>query len=370
LVAELIDQPVKKLVNLNPGLLSWATPLNEPKYVLNLPAGTGQLYQKRIAEVPPSKRIWWRAYKVKEGETLEAIARKYSIRPATLARANHLESGDDPEAGARLILPLPPGRESLYRGEGREYRYRIRRGDTLGAIAARFHVEVSRLRRWNHLRGSEIVAGRTLRLYGKEAVSWTRDDGRRGKWHGNVYEYRIRRGDTLGGIASHFHVSLADLRRWNHLRGSEIVVGKTLRVYGKRRTAEVSTADRSGPESASAGASEYRVRAGESLSSIAGHFHVSVADLQRWNHLRGSTIAVGATLKLNGGNETAQLGGQRGAGRKSASAYHYRIRNGDTLTVIADHFDVTVSQIQRWNHLEGARIFPGQTLTLYGVSED
>ncbi len=367
LVAELIGQPVKELVNLNPGLMSWSTPLNEPKYVLNLPAGTEQLYEKRIAEIPPAKRMWWRAYEVKEGETLQAIAHKYRIQPAALARANHLEPGDDPEVGADLILPLPPGREPLYR-EGRSVRYRIRRGDTLGGIAARFHVGVSQLRRWNHLRGSTIVAGRTLRLYGREAASWSRERGRRGKWHGGVYEYRVRRGDTLGVIASHFHVTVADLRRWNHLRGSEIVVGRTLRVYGTGGSSEESLAGRSGRESARA--SEYRVQPGDSLFSIAKRFHVTVADIQRWNHLSGSTIVVGSILKLRGETRTAQLDGRHNVGRKSASAYHYRIRHGDTLAEIAGHFDVTVSQIQRWNHLDGALIVPGQTLTLYGVSAD
>ena len=367
LVAELIDRPVKELVNLNPGLLSWTTPMNEAKYVLNLPAGTEQLYQKRIAEVPSAKRIWWRAYKVKEGETLAAIAHKYRIGQTTLAMANHLESGDDPEAGTHLILPLPPGRESLSR-EGHEYRYRIRRGDTLGAIAARFHVEVSRLRSWNRLRGSEIVTGRTLKLYGKEPVRWAREGGSRGEWHGDVHEYRVRRGDTLGVIARHFNVTVADLRRWNHLRGSQIAAGKILRVYGKRRAGEIDTAARSGQERASA--SEYRVQPGDSLSAIADRFHVTVAGLQSWNHLGGSTIVAGTTLKLNGRSRTGKLAAKLDDAKKSPSAYHYRIRHGDTLAVIADHFDVTVSQIRRWNHLDGAVIFPGQTLTLYGVSDE
>jgi len=301
LVAELIDRPVKELVGLNPSLLSWMTPMNEAKYVLNLPAGTKKEYEKRIAEVPPAKRIWWRAYKVKEGETLSAIARKYRIRRTALALANHLEPGDDPEAGQHLILPLPPGREALSR-EGHEYRYRIRRGDTLGAIAARFHVSVSYLRRWNHLRGSEIIVGRILRLYGKEPVRWARDGGSRGERHGDVYEYRVRPGDTLGVIAHHFHVKVADLRRWNHLGGS--------------------------------------------------------------------TIVAGTTLRLNGGKRTSRVADKGEGGRKSASAYHYRIRRGDTLDVIADRFKVTVAQIRRWNHLDGSMIIPGQTLTLYGISED
>jgi membrane-bound lytic murein transglycosylase D len=305
LVAELIDQPVKELERLNPSLLTWATPLDEKKFVINLPRGTKELYEKRIAEVPPGKRVWWRAVKVEKSDTLSAIARKYRITRAELAKANHLDPRDDPEIGAHLILPLPPGREAVYR-RGRYYRYHIRRGDTLGAIALRYHVSVASLRRWNHLRGSRIVAGKTLQVFARGGgdVRARRSGNYRVKKSDEVRTYRIQKGDTLGGIAMHFHVSVADLRRWNNLRGSNIVAGKTLRIGSRVRTrTEAST------------------------------------------HPSGS----------NQGNHR--------------SVYHYRIRPGDTLIFIADHFNVTVAQIREWNHLDGSLIRPGQTLALYGVSE-
>lgn len=367
LVAELIGRPVKQVVDLNPSLLSWATPMNETKYVLNLPSGTARQYEKRVAEVPPAKRLWWRACKVQAGETLSAIARKYRVRQAALAMANHLTPEDDPEPGTYLILPLPPGREPMYR-QGRYYAYRIRRGDTLGGIAERFHVRVAELRRWNHLRGSIIVAGRTLRLFGRESSRWSERRWPRGRWNGNVYEYRIRRGDTLGLIARHFHVTVADLQRWNHLRGSDIVAGRILRVHGVRRMAQTRPAGAGGRGINREGG--YRVQRGDTLCGIADHFHVTVAELRRWNHLRGSRIVAGQLLELNRGSRI-RGGREKGRGRrKSASAYRYRVRRGDTLGNIANHFDVTVAQIQRWNHLDGSAIVAGRTLTLYGVSED
>jgi peptidoglycan lytic transglycosylase D len=300
LVAELVDRPVEELEKLNPSLLTWATPLDTDKFVLNLPHGSKDLYEERIAEVPSSKRAWWRAVKVEEGETLAAIAKRYRVTRAALAEANHLNAGDDPDIGAHLILPLPPGREPLYR-RGRLFRYHIRRGDTLGAIAERFHVRVSSLRRWNHIRGSQIVAGRTLRVFG-HAPGVTRHSGEySAESNDGVQIYRIQRGDTLGVIASHFHVSIEDLRRWNHLKGSSIVAGRPLRV--------------------------------------------------------------------SGGNRTKKVASNHGAETGHGPVYHYRIHRGDTLTVIAERFKVTIAQIREWNHLDGSVIMPGQVLALYGVSE-
>ena len=303
LVAELIDQPIKELERLNPSLLTWATPLDESEFVINLPRGTKDLYEKLIADVPPEKRVWWRAVKVEQADSLDVIARKYRITRAELAEANQLDPGDDLEVGAHLILPLPPGREAAYR-RGRYYRYRIRRGDTLGGIARRFHVSVASLRSWNHLRGSRIVAGKTLQVFAHGGPGPSRSGEYHAEFRDGIGIYRIQRGDTLGGIARHFHVSAEDLRRWNNLRGSTIVEGKTLKVSGDTR-AKYDASSRS-------------------------------ASIMQEN--RGSV-------------------------------YHYRIRKGDTLAVIADHFKVTVEQIREWNHLDGSLIMPGQVLALYGVSE-
>ena len=303
LVAELIDRPVNELEKLNPSLLTWATPMDESDYVINLPHGTKDLYEKRIAEVPPENRVWWRAVKVEQADTLETIAQKYHIREAALARANHLNEGDDPEIGTHLILPLPPGRESRYR-RGRLYRYRVRFGDTLSGIARRYHVSVASLRRWNHLRGSRIEAGRILHVHAYGGPSPSGSGEYHAETHNGVRFYRVRRDDTLGGIARHFHVSVTNLRRWNHLHGSTIAEGRTLRV-GK-------------------GASARSVASNGSAGNYQGDHH---------------------------------------------TAYRYRIRPGDTLRTIASHFNVTVAQIREWNHLDGSLIIPGQMLALYGVTE-
>src|SRR5207249_5467874 len=100
LVAQLIDRPVEDLVRLNPSLLRWTNPANDSSVVLNVPAGTKETFERAIAAIPPDKRIWWRAHKVEQGETLSAIARKYRISTAALAQANHLHADETPAEGA------------------------------------------------------------------------------------------------------------------------------------------------------------------------------------------------------------------------------------------------------------------------------
>ena len=50
-------------------------------------------------------------------------------------------------------------------GNGRYQTYKIKSGDTLGSIAKRFHVSVKQLQRWNNLKGTNIRAGRVLKIY-------------------------------------------------------------------------------------------------------------------------------------------------------------------------------------------------------------
>jgi len=178
LVAQLIDHPVEELIQLNPSLLRWTTPANNPQFVLNLPPGTRETYEKAIASIPEDKRIWWRAHKVEEGETLPSLARKYRISRVALAESNHLDTNSPILAGARLVIPMAPKSEATLarvreRGPRRAFRYRIRPGDTLELIADRFDVTPYQIRRWNNLKTSRLVAGKTLRLYAASNVGYS-----------------------------------------------------------------------------------------------------------------------------------------------------------------------------------------------------
>jgi membrane-bound lytic murein transglycosylase D len=170
LVAQLIDHPVEDLVKLNPSLQRWTTPGNDPSFNLHLPAGTKNLYEQNIASIPPDKRIWWRAHKVLEGETLAGIAKQLRVSPASLAQANQLTASSSLEQGAHLVVPMAAGTDSSL-ARVREYvphrltQYRVRPGDTVDLIADRFNVTAYQIRRWNGLKSSKLTPGRTLHLY-------------------------------------------------------------------------------------------------------------------------------------------------------------------------------------------------------------
>ncbi|MDY1036910.1 murein transglycosylase D [Lelliottia sp. CFBP8978] len=86
--------------------------------------------------------------------------------------------------------------------------------------------------------------------------------------------YKVRSGDTLSGIASRLGVNAKDLQQWNNLRGSNLKVGQNLTIGAG------SSAQRLARNSDSI---TYRVRKGDSLSSIAKTHGVNIKDVMRWN---------------------------------------------------------------------------------------
>ena len=86
--------------------------------------------------------------------------------------------------------------------------------------------------------------------------------------------YKVRSGDTLSGIASRLGVTAKDLQQWNSLRGSTLKVGQSLTIGAG------SSAQRLASNSDSV---KYRVRKGDSLSSIAKDYGVNIKDVMRWN---------------------------------------------------------------------------------------
>ncbi len=157
LVADASGADFDSLHALNPELLRNLTP-SDPTFELKLPAGTGARFEENIQQVPEAKWTSWRLHEVEDGETLASVARSYHVTLSALKEANHLESDATLPSGFLLDVPTVPVAPRLVH-------YRVERGDTLAGIADRYDVTVEDLRRWNHLRGSHVSRGVRLRIY-------------------------------------------------------------------------------------------------------------------------------------------------------------------------------------------------------------
>lgn len=156
LVADVTNASLGEIVALNPSLLHMSTP-RDTDFDLHLPAGTHDVFLKRIKDIPEDKRTSWRFHVVKAGESLDSIAVTFHDHPADIATANDIASSDPVEAGDELVVPV-----SIATAAPHPLHYVTRSGDTLVTIADRFNVSVEDLRRWNHLSSSRVTPRRSL----------------------------------------------------------------------------------------------------------------------------------------------------------------------------------------------------------------
>ena len=184
------------------------------------------------------------AYTTRIGDAPDALAGVFRVDPHTFHQNNDLwhfhplPVGKQVSLSTTLVATPPvatPGTRGVSdeaaiiharsssrgktarREDARKHRkYTVRWGDSLGKIARRHRTTVTALRVANGLRSTRINAGTTLRIPAS---------GRRGST-----PYRVRWGDTLGGIARRYHTKISTLMRLNKLRSRRIQAGTVLRI--------------------------------------------------------------------------------------------------------------------------------------------
>ncbi|OXA79398.1 membrane-bound lytic murein transglycosylase D [Flavobacterium aquidurense] len=210
--------------------------------------------------------------------------------------------------------------------------YKIQKGDNLGAIAEKYNVSITDLKKWNNLKSNSVALGRTLKIKSdvdplkvskdtkaipaidkksEEAIAAVDD---KDKVAGQGQEYVVAAGDNLGSIAKKFGTTIADLKELNNLASNNIGLGKTL-VISKaipaiEEAATVNTAIVSNASidsfkkktiSAKSLGEDYYVKKGDSLYSISKKYPgVTISDIKKWNGIKNEDLKPGMKLKING----------------------------------------------------------------------
>ncbi|OGP17771.1 MAG: hypothetical protein A2V21_305970 [Deltaproteobacteria bacterium GWC2_55_46] len=111
-IAEAAGTSVDEIKRLNPELLRWFTPPNYPGYEVKIPAGRGEIYRSNMSNVPPAKRIAFLQHKVKRGETLNKIAKRYGIAVSPILYLNNTIVSNPKKKlkpGMLLMIPVKAG---------------------------------------------------------------------------------------------------------------------------------------------------------------------------------------------------------------------------------------------------------------------
>ncbi|MCO6441249.1 MAG: LysM peptidoglycan-binding domain-containing protein, partial [Nitrococcus mobilis] len=237
LAAQLAGLSVADLYQLNPGYNRWATAPDGP-HRLVLPVDRVRRFKQGLAAIPSEERVHWRRHRVARGDTLSALAQRYHTTPTVLQTINGLRSSRI-RTGSHLVIPL------------------TRR---------------------------PAIAAAAFNPNGQRASN-------------QPMTYTVQRGDSLWGIAQAHQTTVDQLCHLNQIAlGSALHPGQTLLL---QKTRPISVAFANTQPSEAIQLVRYTVQRGDSLYQIAQRFKVTVGELRRWNDLpEGQFLQPGQKLQL------------------------------------------------------------------------
>jgi membrane-bound lytic murein transglycosylase D len=143
--------------------------------------------------------------------------------------------------GAVLTASLAaaqPLRSDARVAKASSFAYRVRRGDNLWTIGKRFGVSPAKIAQWNDVRKGLIRPGQTLVMYldghRPRASASSRPTASSTRAEGHRLTYVVQKGNSLYDIGRYFGVPYRDIMRWNRLRNARIYPGQKLTIYAPK----------------------------------------------------------------------------------------------------------------------------------------
>lgn len=196
--------------------------------------------------------------------------------------------------------------------------------------------------------------------------------------------HKVKRGETAASIAHRYGISVNTLLAYNGLSAKKGVrAGQKLKVplrggrYAAVKSGQGSEHDRSHKEKII----RYKVKSGDTLSSVAQRFNATPSEIKKLNNLKGDNIRIGQTIKV--GNRAGASRSKAAPEKQSAvgmTAAHkangtkavpdsdgaiYKVRKGDSLDKIAKKSNVSLAKILELNGLDTTDIIrPGQVIVV------
>jgi membrane-bound lytic murein transglycosylase D len=256
------------------------------------------------------------------------------VTPADPDFVLHLPAGTAEEFRAE-IAAIPPDKWTNWR------RHRVTQGETLSMIAQQYRVTTTALAEANGLDGAaplETGSKLTIPVAPQTQASL-----------GKLVSYRARRNDTLASIANEFDVSVAELKKWNHLRSDKLVRNARLKIYSGGTGGSAPAGTRSSKDSPN------RPSSVEAPVSRRGASEVA---------LKSSSGGAAVTKQVASTNTTQSE--RPLLERDTPRVIVHRVQSGETLYSIAHAYQTTVEALRKGNKFLFSRsLEAGDTLTIF-----
>jgi len=173
-IARCSEVDYESIKALNPALKRRYTPSKYPGFQINIPAGKKEAFLQNFSRLEPTERTSLQRHRVKAGETLSQIAKRYRTEVKPIMQINGITNPRRLRTGTSIIIPIPNDKASSLKDTGakknieamRENKesetafeaiyYVVQEGDTLWDIARFHNLDVNRIKSWNKIQGDLI----------------------------------------------------------------------------------------------------------------------------------------------------------------------------------------------------------------------
>ena len=324
------------------------------------------------AAAPSKPTIATKNYKVRSGDGLIALAKKFDMSTQALAALNGIGATDSLYVGQTLKVPANADTSATSSSSSNSNTsnssassvstssYTVKSGDTLIGIANSIGVSAEQIAAVNigFDANARLQRGQTIKIPASKAQVDI-------KLNDKPVSYKIQSGDTLIGVANRYKIGVSDLAAANNLNTtSNLILGRSLTIpangssgssnnSANTNKSSTSTSNSSANSTASSGkklgnTENYKVQSGDGLIALAGRFGVSVGDLAATNNIAANAqLQRGQTIKV------------------PKVTVSYTVGSGDSLIGLARKYGVTTKELADMNNIAtDAMLQRGQKLTV------
>lgn len=377
---------------LNPELIKSCTPPDG--YDIKIPNGSSNIFNINFKQIPREEKAPFFQHEVTKNETVTKIAKMYSISREELVNINKLnnynaklpvgtllripvdhmkiiEEKPDPNTQDEDEYPLAKNKESLS--------HCVKKGETLFSISQKYGVNIDILKKLNNMSDEEvnnITVGDSIIIAQRTIVNEAK---LKKIQKPEKITHKVRKGETLSHIASLYNVSVEDICELNNIKDDIISIGQRLKIETNVKNNKSKEKPQNLVKTNAKGQTLHEVSRGETLSSIALKYNVTMTQLREMNpnEISGDDIKAGTIIVVKDApqdkktEKTAKTKGKTieknqkannskaddSAADKTTSKQRkladktsvHAVQKGDSFYSIAEKYNTTVEDLQKLN---------------------
>lgn len=365
----------EEIRELNTELLQGITPPNTKAYRIRIPQGSMATFAANFEKLTPEEKAPWFYHTAQKGETVQSIAKMYTLSPIELANLNELSSYKNKlQEGKDIRIPISRiGMKGMVAAKqetlANDNQEEVTKNSTQSTIFQKKNTSAGE--ETTTTQKQQSVTKETTKVQSKEVATKEVVSNSK-KWITHV----VRDGETLYSISKLYGSRITDIRTWNKLPYNSDVLKKGTEIKLEfTGIASKSTGESS--KETDVATINHTVLKGETLTKIATKYSTSIDVLVKLNKFKSNDtpVKLGQTLKVPAPvKKTSKKQGIADIKKKNPNLLEkiesvdknnqYVVRQGDTLYSIAKKFDTTTTIIKKVNKLSSDNVSIGQVITI------